>query len=100
VTWSLPIERAHRVASSAGSLTFVGGAGDTYFREPAAVATVVPCHALWPEGALTKVEVLGMRAYRNGFDKYIPRDDRWPERVWDWPISVPYRQGVRLRNTI
>ena len=72
----------------------------TYFREPAAVATVVPCHALWPEGALTKVEVLGMRSHRNGFDKYIPREDRWPERVWDWPIPVPYRQGIRLRNMI
>lgn len=72
----------------------------TYFREPAAVATVVPCHALWPRGALTKVEVLGMRACWNGFDKYIPREDRWPERVWDWPIPVPYRQGIRLRDTI
>ena len=72
----------------------------SYFREPAAVATVVPCHALWPEGAFTKVEVLGMRALWNGFDKYIPREDRWPKRVWDWPIPVPYRQGIRLRNMI
>ena len=72
----------------------------TYFREPAAVATVVPCHALWPDGALTKVEVLGMRDHWNGFDKYIPREDRWPRRVWDWPIPVPYRQGIRLRNMI
>ena len=72
----------------------------TYFREPAAVATVVPCHALWPRDALTKVEVLGMRTNWNGFDKYIPREDRWPERVWDWPIPVPYRQGIRLRDTI
>ncbi|MDH3691009.1 MAG: hypothetical protein OEU36_16295, partial [Gammaproteobacteria bacterium] len=55
----------------------------SYFREPAAVATVVPCHVLWPKGLLTKVEVLGMRALWNGFDKYIPRDDCWPERVWD-----------------
>ena len=72
----------------------------TYFREPAAVATVLPCHALWPAGAVTKVELLGMRDHWNGFDKYIPREDRWPERVWDWPIPVPYRQGIRLRNTI
>ena len=72
----------------------------SYFREPAAVATVVPCHALRPEGALTKVEVLGMRELWNGFDKYIPREDRWPKRVWDWPIPVPYRQGIRLRNMI
>ena len=72
----------------------------TYFREPAAVATVVPCHALWPDGALTKVEVVGMRELWNGFDKYIPREDRWPKRVWDWPIPVPYRQGIRLRDMI
>ena len=72
----------------------------SYFHEPAAVATVVPCHALHPEGALTKVELLGMRELWNGFDKYIPREDRWPKRVWDWPIPVPYRQGIRLRNMI
>lgn len=72
----------------------------SYFREPAAVATVVPVQSLWPEGALTKVEVMGMRELWNGFDKYIPREDRWPKRVWDWPIPLPYRQGIRLRNMI
>ena len=72
----------------------------SYFREPGPVATVVPCHILWPAGSLTQVEVLGMRTLWNGFDKYVPREDRWPERVWDWPIPVPYRQGIRLRNTI
>ena len=72
----------------------------SYFREPGPVATVVPCHLLWPQGLLTQVEVLGMRTVWNGFDKYVPRDDRWPERVWDWPIPVPYRQGIRLRDTI
>ena len=72
----------------------------SYFREPAAVATVVPCHRLHPEGALTKVEVLGYRENWNGFDKYIPREDSWPRRVWDWPIPVPYRQGSRLRGAI
>ena len=72
----------------------------SYFREPAAVATVVPCHRLAPEGVLTKVEVLGYREEWNGFDKYIPREDSWPRRVWDWPIPVPYRQGSRLRGAI
>ena len=71
----------------------------SYFREPAAVATVVPCQVLSPEGALTKVEVLAMRELW-GFDKYIPRDDSWPKSVWDWPIPVPYRQGSRLRDMI
>lgn len=72
----------------------------SYFREPAAVATVVPCHRLAPEGVQTKVEVLGYRESWNGFDKYIPREDSWPKRVWDWPIPVPYRQGSRLRGAI
>jgi enamine deaminase RidA (YjgF/YER057c/UK114 family) len=72
----------------------------SYFREPAAVATVVPAHVLSPEGAVTKVEVLGYRESWNGFDKYIPREDSWPKRVWDWPIPVPYRQGSRLRGAI
>jgi enamine deaminase RidA (YjgF/YER057c/UK114 family) len=70
------------------------------FREPGPVATVVPCHALSPAGALTKVEVLAMREHWNGFDKYIPREDRWPRRVWDWPIPLPYRQAIRLRDMI
>jgi enamine deaminase RidA (YjgF/YER057c/UK114 family) len=72
----------------------------SFFREPGPVATVVPCHALWPAGTLTKIEVLGMRESWNGFDKYIPREDRWPRRVWDWPIPLPYRQAIRLRETI
>ena len=72
----------------------------SFFREPGPVATVVPCHALWPEGALTKIEVLAMRGSWNGFDKYIPREDRWPKRVWDWPVPLPYRQAIRLREQI
>jgi enamine deaminase RidA (YjgF/YER057c/UK114 family) len=72
----------------------------SFFREPGPVATVVPCHVLWPEGALTKIEVMAMRETWNGFDKYIPRDDRWPRRVWDWPVPLPYRQAIRLRDTI
>jgi enamine deaminase RidA (YjgF/YER057c/UK114 family) len=72
----------------------------SHFREPGPVATVVPCHALYPKGAHTKVEVLALRDYWNGFDKYVPREDRWPKRVWDWSIPLPYRQGIRMRNMI
>ena len=71
-----------------------------YFREPAAPSTSVPCHALYPEGSITMIEALAMRDHWNGFDKYIPREDRWPERVWDWPIEMPYRQGMGLRDMI
>jgi enamine deaminase RidA (YjgF/YER057c/UK114 family) len=72
----------------------------SHFAEPGPPATVVPCHRLYPEGAVTKIEVLAMREEWNGFDKYIPRGDSWPKRVWDWPIPVPYRQGSRLRGSI
>ena len=70
------------------------------FREPGPVATVVPCQVLWPSTAQTKIEVLAMRQTRGGFDKYVPRDDSWPDRVWDWPIPLPYRQASRLRGMI
>ena len=72
----------------------------SHFREPGPPATVVPCHRLNPEGALTKIEVMAMRDRRGSFDKYIPRDDCWPARVWDWPIPLPYRQAIRLKDTI
>lgn len=72
----------------------------SHFREPGPVATVVPCHRLAPDGLVTKIEVLAMRESWNGFDKYIPRQDHWPKRVWDWPIPLPYRQAVGLRDTI
>ncbi len=71
-----------------------------HFREPGPPATVVPCQRLHPAGAQTKIEVLAMREEWNGFDKYIPREDHWPKRVWDWPIPLPYRQAIRLRDTI
>ncbi|AVA24222.1 hypothetical protein [Rhizobium sp. NXC24] len=71
-----------------------------YFRDPGPVATTVPFRDVHPEGAMTKIEVLAMRERRNGYDKYIPREDHWPERVWDWPIPAPYRQAIRLRDVI
>lgn len=71
-----------------------------HFPEPGPVATVVPWHVGIPGDARTQVEVLAMREEWNGFDKYIPRADSWPRRVWDWPIPVPYRQGIKLRDTI
>ncbi|MDZ4734729.1 MAG: hypothetical protein SGJ07_00130 [Rhodospirillaceae bacterium] len=72
----------------------------SHFREPGPVATVVPCHVLEPEGALTKIEVMAMRADNGLHNKYIPREDRWPDSVWDWSLPLPYRQGLRLRNQI
>ena len=72
----------------------------SHFHEPGPVATVVPGHNLWPKDAVTKIEVLAIRERWNGFDKYIPREDHWPKRVWDWPIPLPYRQGISARDVI
>jgi len=41
-----------------------------------------------------------MRERRNSYNKYIPREDAWPERVWDWPAELPYRQAQKLRDMI
>lgn len=72
----------------------------SHFAEPGPPATVVPCQRLNPEGAVTKIDVLAMREKRNSYDKYIPREDYWPDRVWDWPLNLPYRQVIRLRDMI
>jgi enamine deaminase RidA (YjgF/YER057c/UK114 family) len=72
----------------------------SYFAEPGPVATMVPCHVLSPADAATKIELIAMRERRGGFDKYIPREDCWPARVWDWPIPLPYRQAIRLRDMV
>ncbi len=72
----------------------------SHFAEPGPPATVVPCQRLNPDGAVTKIDVLAMRELRNTYDKYIPREDFWPNRVWDWPLNLPYRQAIKLRDMI
>ncbi len=78
----------------------LGAARASHFREPGPVATVVPCHVLDPDGARTKIEVMAFRGDNGVHNKYIPREDCWPETVWDWSLPLPYRQGLRLRNQI
>ena len=72
----------------------------SHFAEPGPVATVVPCQRLNPEGAVTKIDLMAMRQKRGNYDKYIPRIDSWPDRVWDWALNLPYRQGLALRDMI
>lgn len=72
----------------------------SHFAEPGPPATVVPCQRLDPDGAVTKIGLMAMREKRNSYDKYIPREDSWPPRVWDWPLNLPYRQAIRLRGMI
>ncbi|MAF07959.1 MAG: hypothetical protein CL389_08900 [Acidiferrobacteraceae bacterium] len=72
----------------------------SYFAEPGPPATVIPCHLGEHDLTVTRVGVLAMRERRNSYDKYIPREDAWPERVWDWPAELPYRQAQKLRDMI
>ena len=72
----------------------------SYFAEPGPPATVIPCHLGEHDQTVTRVGVLAMRERRNSYNKYIPREDAWPERVWDWPAELPYRQAQKLRDMI
>lgn len=85
---------------TSGEFAEIAKARAARIREPGPCGTVVPCHRLNPEGAETKIEHLGFREKWNGFDKYVPREDSWPKRLWDWPIPLPYRQGQKLHGTI
>jgi enamine deaminase RidA (YjgF/YER057c/UK114 family) len=72
----------------------------SYFAEPGPPATMIPCHLGEHDQTVTRVGVLAMRERRNSYNKYIPREDAWPERVWDWPAELPYRQAQKLRDMI
>lgn len=92
---------AHHLGTTREEWAPMAKARMSHFRDPGPVATVLPCHSVRPKGALTKIEVMAMRELWNGYDKYIPREDHWPKRVWDWPIpGVPYRQAFGLRDTV
>ena len=72
----------------------------SYFSEPGPPATTIPYNDLGPVGSKTKIGVLAMRELRNTYDKYIPREDAWPARVWDWQLNLPFRQAQKLRNMV
>lgn len=91
---------AHHLGSTREEWVPMARARMDHFREPGPVASVLPCYSLNPKGAQTKIEVMAMRELWNGYDKYIPREDHWPKRVWDWPIPTVYRQAIGLRDTV
>lgn len=70
------------------------------FTAPGPGGTVVPWHVSWPGDVTTKVELLGYRSQLNGRSKPVARGDSWPDWVWDWPIPVPYRQGLSVNECI
>ena len=72
----------------------------SYFKEPGPPATAIPYNEILPRGSQTKVGALAMRELRNTYDKYIPREDSWPPRVWDWQLNLPWRQAQKLRGMV
>jgi enamine deaminase RidA (YjgF/YER057c/UK114 family) len=44
--------------------------------------------------------MLALRESWDGYDKDNPREHRWPRRVGDWALPLPYRQAIRLRDMI
>jgi enamine deaminase RidA (YjgF/YER057c/UK114 family) len=77
-------ERAARVRAAA-------------FRKPGPAATAVPVSGLYPGGLLIRQEVVAVR----GDDGSRPgRTTSWPAGQWDWPIPVPFQQGVRIGEIV
>lgn len=70
------------------------------FHEGTTVATAVPWHSPWPSNVSTKVELLGYRSQLGSHSKPVPRADSWPNWIWDWSISAPWRQALRVDDCI
>jgi enamine deaminase RidA (YjgF/YER057c/UK114 family) len=69
----------------------------SYFEEPGPVATGIPVHTLYPEGAMIRFDAWAMLG-EDG--TRIPRTYVWPEGHWDWTIHLPYKHGLKCRNMI
>jgi enamine deaminase RidA (YjgF/YER057c/UK114 family) len=68
-----------------------------HYREPGPAATGLSFPRLWPEGVMTKNDVIAMR----GADgRRLPRIHVWPDRHWDWTVHLPYRHGLRCGDLV
>jgi len=69
----------------------------SHYREPGPAATGLSFPRLWPEGVMTKNDVIAMR----GADgRRFPRTHVWPDRHWDWTVHLPYRHGLRCGDLV
>jgi enamine deaminase RidA (YjgF/YER057c/UK114 family) len=67
------------------------------FRFPGPGATGVPVPLTYPDGGLIRQECWAMR----GTDgTRLPRSLSWPVGHWDWPMRVPFQQGVKVGKLI
>lgn len=69
----------------------------SHYREPGPAATGLSLPKLWPDGIMTKNDVIAMR----GVDgRRLPRSHVWPEGHWDWTVHLPYRHGLRCGDLV
>ncbi len=68
-----------------------------FYPEPGPVATGLPAHALFPEGALIQTDCWIMLSTEG---HTLPKQHSWPEGHWDWPIHLPFKHGLRCGNMV
>ena len=62
-----------------------------FFTEPGPVATAISLPGWLPDGALIRIELLGMIGIDNS---PLSKSHAWPAGHWDWPIHLPYKHGL------
>lgn len=68
-----------------------------HFREPGPAATGMPIPILANRGQQIKIEVVAMLS-EDG--RRLPRRHSWPEPLWDWPVHLPYKHGLKCSDMI
>lgn len=67
------------------------------YKKPGPGATTVPIVGPFPSDQIVRHEVI---AIVNEDGTPYPREVSWPEGNWDWPIPMPYEQGVMFNKLI
>ena len=87
----------YRNSSAAAGWQDHTGALARYFRDPGPAVTFIPLPSLWPEGVSLRIEVIAMLGEDGA---HLPHQHVRPDDHWDWPLPMPYAQGIRCRDKI
>jgi enamine deaminase RidA (YjgF/YER057c/UK114 family) len=68
-----------------------------YFRESGPAATGMPVPTLGSPGQQIMIEVVAMRGEHG---QRLPRRNSWPASLWDWPLHLPYKHGLKCAEMI
>lgn len=69
----------------------------SHYKEPGPAATGLSLPRLATEGLMVRNDVIAMRG-TDGARLY--REGVWPTGHWDWPVHLPYRQGVKVGDLV